>query len=89
MYAKAGDLVKLLTSWRPASVKKLPDLIVELAQLMADTNFWEQVRLAPLFAKRKIWSIEDCRASLSAAPFLHQSDSQATSAGSQLFSKQM
>lgn len=43
LYAKAGDLVKLLNSWRAASVKKLPDLIVELAQLMADTGFWEQV----------------------------------------------
>ncbi|EIE18111.1 hypothetical protein COCSUDRAFT_49414 [Coccomyxa subellipsoidea C-169] len=42
LYAKAGDLVKLLSSWRGASVKKLPDLIGDLAQIMADSGFWEQ-----------------------------------------------
>lgn len=43
LYSKAGDLVKLLGSWRAASVKKLPELIIEVAQLMTDTGFWEQV----------------------------------------------
>lgn len=43
LYAKAGDLVKLLSSWRAASVKKMPDLISDLAQVMADSGFWEQV----------------------------------------------
>lgn len=43
LYSKAGDLVKLLNSWHATGVKKLPDLIVELAQLMTDTGFWEQV----------------------------------------------
>jgi len=42
LYAKAGDLVKLLNSWRAPSVKKLPELIVDQAQLMADTEFWQQ-----------------------------------------------
>ena len=43
LYSKAGDLVELLGSWRAASVKKLPELITEVAQLMTDTGFWEQV----------------------------------------------
>lgn len=44
LYAKAGDLVKLLRSWHAAPAKKLPELIIDLAQHMADTGFWEQVR---------------------------------------------
>lgn len=42
LHAKAGDLVKLLNSWRAPNVKKLPELIVDLAQLMADAGFWQQ-----------------------------------------------
>ena len=48
IYAKAGGLVKLLTSWRAAPAKKLPELIIDLAQHMADTGFWEQVSDEPL-----------------------------------------
>lgn len=47
LYAKAGDLVMLLGSWRAASMKKLPELITEVAQLMTDTGFWEQVTCLP------------------------------------------
>lgn len=43
LYAKAGELVKLLISWDAPNGMKLPDLIVNLGQLMADKGFWEQV----------------------------------------------
>ena len=41
--SQAGNLVALLNAWVPPAGSNLPDMMIALAQKMADENLWEQV----------------------------------------------
>ena len=43
LYKRAGALVTLLADWHAPPGKELPELMVDLAQEMANHAFWEQV----------------------------------------------
>ena len=44
MYQRAGELVMLLNNWQAAPGKGLAELMMDLAQVMADNSFWGQVQ---------------------------------------------
>ena len=45
LYSQAGNLVNLLNAWTPPEQSDLPQMMVSLAQKMADEKMWEQVSL--------------------------------------------
>ena len=45
LYSQAGNLVDLLNAWNPPEQSDLPQMMISLAQKMADENMWEQVSL--------------------------------------------
>ena len=46
LYSQAGNLVALLNAWVPPVGSNLPEMMIALAQKLADENMWEQVSLA-------------------------------------------
>ena len=47
LYSQAGNLVNILNAWSPPEQSDLPEMMISLAQLMADENMWEQVSIVP------------------------------------------
>ena len=43
LYSQAGNLVALLNAWVPLTGSDLPEMMIALAQKMADEKMWEQV----------------------------------------------